>query len=370
MTTVPRTDTGTLRDLLDAPGPFLSVYFDRDPRPERGEEAGARWNALARRLADEGAERATLNALSARVLDSLPGTGVLAAFASDGDVRHVAETPGARTGDRAETAPLPHLLPLLEWRQDRPAHVVAVVDRTGADLRLYQEGAVEPVHRSVDGPDDEIVKPAMGGMSQMRFQHRAEDSWEHNAAAAADAVAAGLSEVSARLLLLAGDVRARQYLEKHLPQWVRRDVTVGQVGGGRGEDRPAPERETQRLTEAARFGREQTTTLLRRLEDERGIRGHAVDGVRWTLGALAESRMGTLIVVNDPQDDRTAWFGPNGTEVGELREDFQPGTGPVVRARLADVAVRSALLTGADVRVLPPGIAGAPAQGIGGICRF
>jgi hypothetical protein len=40
-------------------------------------------------------------------------------------------------------APLPALLPLLAWRQDHPAHVFAVVDRTGADLQLYPSGATQ-----------------------------------------------------------------------------------------------------------------------------------------------------------------------------------------------------------------------------------
>jgi hypothetical protein len=39
-------------------------------------------------------------------------------------------------------------------------------------------------------------------------------------------------------------------------------------------------------------------------------------------------------------------------------------------APLADVVVRAALLTGADVRVLAPGTQGAPAYGIGALCRY
>ncbi|GAA0393163.1 Vms1/Ankzf1 family peptidyl-tRNA hydrolase [Streptomyces luteireticuli] len=368
MTTATRTDTGTLRALLEAPGPFASVYFDREMRPQRAEEAGARWRELAARLAREGADAATVDALTSRVLDALPGTGTLAAFAAGGEVRYAAELPGAPHGDVAEFAPVPHLLPLLEWRQDHPAHVVAVVDRTGADLLLFAEGSAEPVRRTVTGPDDEIVRSP--GLAQMRFQHRAEDSWEHNATAVARALDTALSEVSATLLLLAGDVRARQYVTKHLPARVRREVTVGHVGGSRGAGGPADDT-ARTVAEASRAGHARTAELLRQLEHELGPGGHAVEGVHATLDALALGRVGTLAVTDDPNDQRTAWFGSSPTELAERRDALPPdGGGEPHEGRLADVAVRAALLTGADVRVLEPGTPRTPAQGTGGICRY
>ncbi|MGW1072785.1 baeRF2 domain-containing protein [Streptomyces sp. NPDC002537] len=369
MTTAPETGTDTLRELLAAPGPFLSVYYDREPLPQLTRATQARWRGLTGRLADEGVPRATLDALTSEVQDRLHGTGVLAAFAAEGTVRHVVELPGGRHGDLAVSGTVPHLLPLMEWRQDHPAHVVAVVDRSGADLLMYAEGSTEPVRRTVAGPDDEIGRSP--GLPQMRFQHRAEDSWEHNAVAVAAAVDDALREVSAHLLLLAGDVRARQYLTKHLPARVRRDVSVGHVGGGRSEDGSGGGRAARVAAEATASGRAETTALLRRLAEERAPGGRAVEGVHETLDALAAGRVGTLAVTDDPRDSRTAWFGSAPTEVHERLEDFVPdGGGPLVRGPLADVAVRSALLTGADVRVLEPGTPGAPAQGTGGICRF
>ncbi|RLU79939.1 hypothetical protein CTZ27_35915 [Streptomyces griseocarneus] len=367
MTTATETDAGTLRDLLTAPGPFLSVYFDREPRPQLTQATQARWRGLTERLADEGVPRATLDALTAEVTDRLPGTGTLAVFTAEGKVRHVVELPDEQRGDLAVSGSLPHLLPLMEWRQDHPARVVVVVDRSGADLLLYGDGDTEPVQRTVTGPDDEIRRSS--GLSQMRFQHRAEDSWEHNAGAVADAVGRALGEMGARHLLLVGDVRARQYLIKHLPAWVRRDVTLEQTGGSRSKDGG---RAAQVATEeACAAAGADTAELLRLLDEERAPGGHAVEGVGDTLGALAEGRVATLAVTDDPADTRTAWFGPAPTDVYERRENFVPnGSGPLVRGPLADVAVRSALLTGADVRVLGPGTPGAPAQGTGGICRF
>ncbi|MEU9047785.1 MULTISPECIES: hypothetical protein [unclassified Kitasatospora] len=69
-----------------------------------------------------------------------------------------------------------------------------------------------------------------------RYQHRAEDSWEHNAVKVAEALGTALAEVDAHVLMLVGDVRARQYLTKHLPSRVRRDVSIRPVSGSRSPD--------------------------------------------------------------------------------------------------------------------------------------
>ncbi|MFC5721625.1 Vms1/Ankzf1 family peptidyl-tRNA hydrolase [Streptomyces gamaensis] len=367
MTTATETGTGTLRDLVAAPGPFVSVYFDREARPQLAQETASRWRGLAARLEREGVDPSTLDALTDRVLQSLPGTGVLAAFAADGRVRHAVELPGAPHGDVVETGPVPHLLPLLEWRQEHPAHVVALVDRSGADLLLYAEGSTEPLRRTVDGPDDEIGRSP--GLSQMRFQHRAEDSWEHNATAVATALEEALREVAAGVLLLAGDVRARQYLVKHLPAAIRKDVLISQVSGSRSAD--GTDLDAQVAAELARIRGVRTDQLLRQLDEERAPGGHTVEGVRETLDALAAGRVRTLAVTDDPQDTRTAWFGPESSELYERPEDaMREGDGHLAGDRLADVAVRAALLTGADVRVLEPGTPGGPFQGTGGICRY
>ena len=77
-----------------------------------------------------------------------------------------------------------------------------------------------------------------------------------------------------------------------------------------------------------------------------------------------------VVFTPDPADERTAWFGPGPTDV--QRADRTP---PVTwqlarRGTLIDVAVRAALLTDAQVRILPPGTPGGPEEGIGGLCRF
>jgi hypothetical protein len=276
----------------------------------------------------------------------------------------------SRQGDLAVTGTLPHLVPLLEWRQEHPPYVHAVVDRSGADLQAHPGGAGEAFRQTVTGTDDEIVRNAPGGWSQMRHQHRAEDSWEHNAALVADELGIALSRVSARLLLLAGDVRAVQYVTKHLPTWVRREVSVRQVAGVRGKDGAEREHATEVEDQVRQWAQERTAAVLRSLAEGRSPDGRTVEAVRPTLDALARGQVGTLVVTHDPQDERTAWFGLSPTEVSDRRETLLRADGPVECAPLTDVAVRAAVLTGAEVRVLQPGTADAPLQGLGGLCRY
>jgi hypothetical protein len=94
-----------------------------------------------------------------------------------------------------------------------------------------------------------------------------------------------------------------------------------------------------------------------------------VDGVAETLAAPADGRVDTLVVLDDPADRRSAWFGPDLLCVDDPTQTAGPG-GALRSGRLVDVAVRAALLTDADVRIVDPATATGLAGGIGALCRF
>ncbi|SCK43691.1 Vms1/Ankzf1 family peptidyl-tRNA hydrolase [Streptomyces sp. WMMB 322] len=370
MKTVTDISDGVLTNLLAGHAPVISVYYALDARPEQEEDAELRWKALVQQLAEQTTDgREAMQAVARQALAALPGSGTLAAFASDGELVHVTEMPGGRQTDLVMYGPLPHLLPVLEWRQDHPAYVLAVCDRTGADLEICPEAGTRPVRETVDGPDDEIVRNAPGGWSQMRYQHRAEDSWEHNAAHVADALSRAVARVSARVVLLAGDVRAVQYVTKHLPKAVRHQVRIRGVSGSRSHDGAFDGRRAQVEAERRGEGERQTRELLQEMAEERGPRGRTVEGVRETTEALARGQVRTLVLTHDPSDTRTAWFGPGPTDIAD-REMPDRGGPRLSPGSLADVAARAALLTDADVRVVPPGTEGAPAHGVGALLRY
>lgn len=355
-----------LRDLYYRPGPYASVYADL--RGTGVQDALPRWRALAGELTRQGAGAGLVEAVRDRVLGSVPGPGALALFGAGEQVLLAVDMPGATGPDLARYGGLPHLVPLLEWLQDRPAYVTAVVDRTGADITLHPGGASSPVRRTVVGPDDEIERNAPGGWAQGRYQHRAEDSWEHNAVAVVDALEPMIRRHRVPLLVVAGDLRALQYLEKHLPARVTHRVAVRHVSGSRSPDGSAPLRAEQIADEVRLTVADQTATLLAQFDDERRPGGRAVEGVVPTLEALAEGRVRVLLLAPEPGDSRIAWYGPDPTAVAAEPEDLERAGVQPRSGSLVDVAVRAALLTQAAVWVLVN--AGAPVEGIGAICRF
>jgi hypothetical protein len=312
-----------LRELFTNPGAIASVYFDLRAIGEQ--DALPRWRTIIDRLTAEGASRGTIQALTGRVLGSVPGPGVLAAFAAGDDIVFTKDLAGSDQPDLAVYGALPRLVPILAWQQERPALVMAVVDRTGADIAAYPR-TTEAITTVVQGLDDEIERNAPGGWSQSRYHRRAEDSWEHNAAQVAGALAHTIRRYDAHLLLLAGDVRALQYLDEHLPPWIQHEVKIRRVSGGRSRDGSWARRAEQVRQEAHRAAEEEREALLAELAEGRGRGGRAVEGGRQTLAALAEARVRTLLLAPDAGEQRTAWFGPGPTDVATTDPDRGSGT--------------------------------------------
>jgi hypothetical protein len=114
-----------------------------------------------------------------------------------------------------------------------------------------------------------------------------------------------------------------------------------------------------------------TAALLAQFDEQRCPAGRAVEGAGPTLAALAEGRVRVLLLAMDTDPARTAWFGPDVTEVAADRQTLQRAGVNPQQGPLADVAIRAALLTGAHVRTLPsPGPPEAPREGIGALCRY
>jgi peptide subunit release factor 1 (eRF1) len=114
---------------------------------------------------------------------------------------------------------------------------------------------------------------------------------------------------------------------------------------------------------------EDTVEFLRQFKQEKGQHDLAAEGVAATIAALAAARVDVLLVHDDPDDDRTAWFGPEPGMVAETKATLADmGVEQPQEARLVDVAIRAAFTTGAAVRIVPS--VSSVAEGIGAILRF
>lgn len=367
-----------LGEVLRSVEPVASVYLGRPPGEVPAHRATwqVRWRPLAESLREAGVDPGVIDTLenaAATLAAASRGRPLTEAalFAADGRVLGAFPTPGATWEDQVWVTAPAHVLPLLEWAQQHPPYVVVAIDRAGAEIESCAGAGAPTVMTTVEGPDDEIERNAPGGymgMTQPRYQHRAEDSWQHNAGAVAAAMTEAVERVGARMVVVTGDVRAVQLLRRRLPDRILQTVNLVQIRGSRAQDGS----QESRGSVVADVTRENVTReageLLASFVEGRALNGASVEGETATLDALAEGRVGTLLVTPHLEGSRAAWLGTDPKEVrtGDLPEPAWPRTR---RGPLVDVAVRSAVLTGADVQLLPDDPAG-PADGLGALCRF
>jgi hypothetical protein len=361
-----RPEATTARELLRRFDPVGYLYASL---ATAGDERQVRWRALADGLRAQGTPDVVVAALGERLLVAPQAPARLAVFATgDDSVRYEHRLAPSEQVDVVGYAAPPAIIPLLADEQDRPAYLLVVTDRAGADLSGSRGGDAPVRTWSVAGTDDEIERNAPGGWSQPRYQRRAEDSWKHNAKQVAEEVAARVAELSAEVLAISGDVRAVQFLTDALPS--HPDLLISHLTGSRALDGS----QTSRAEAVADMLREAATVQTRGLLDQ--FRAHldpgglAVEGRAATVGALASARVATLLVTDAPDDAAQAWFGAGPTDVYPDRDAAATSMGPVRAGRLIDVAVRSAVLTDARVRVVSASVPCLPAEGIGAICRY
>lgn len=113
--------------------------------------------------------------------------------------------------------------------------------------------------------------------------------------------------------------------------------------------------------------RENARTWSRRWREERGQHDRAAETHGRVVEALQMHMVQTLLVHDDPGDDRMAWFGPDPGHLAMQRNELEAmGVEHPEQARLVDACVRAALGTGSDIRIVP---AGELADGLGAVLR-
>ena len=351
-----------LKKIVQREGPTATVVLAApSATPDAGEQLDLRWRNARAHLERSGAADVELEQLDRAVEGLDHGEG--AAFVLIANVGHpvwVEHLDDAVTRDLSVLDELPRLGAVIENRQRSIPHMVVLADRVGADVIAVDAGS-ELESAEIGGSELHIHRGHPGGWSQRRFQQRAENRWEANAGEVADVVVEMANRVEPRFIAVAGDVRAVTFLLDQLPPSV---AAISQKLDGQSSELIAD----QTVRAAADVVARETVEALEAFKEAAG-RGRAAVGAAETLTALSEGRAATLLVHDDPDDDRTAAFDRSGLtcwiDDATLRSTRPEGA---VAGRLVDVAIRSALLSDAAIRMVP-GHAG-PDDGLGALLRW
>ncbi|MEV7995510.1 Vms1/Ankzf1 family peptidyl-tRNA hydrolase [Streptomyces sp. NPDC086077] len=369
-------DLAFLHPLYEHPGPWASVYVDLSRHPQDAtRQRRLTAEAMSRELAGQGADEATCRAVRNAIeeLKDSPEPHGRALFARAGAV--VLDPPLARAPrqDRALWAPLPRATPLLDLTGEDAVAVVAYIDRRGADFEL-RSALTRETAGSVTGRQWPVHRTSSADWSERHFQLRVENTWEHNAAEIADALAVCQEETRADLLILVGDDRERRSVHERLPKRLHERVVDARHGAGSrlldGDVEEARATHVRRRAEA-----ELERFLAARAPDDEG-RAEAVEGVPALVEAAREHRIDELVVRPDGGDThREVWVGEDADQLAVRRTELKIlGEQNSWSARVDDALLRSAVATDAAVISLAPAEAAGeqdvPVGGLGALLRW
>lgn len=373
--TVPAPVTGSadapdIAALFDRAGPFVTVYLNTPPDVEQAASQNqARWKAVRKELSQEGAPDNVLDAIDELVADAHTHGRSLAVVADAGGIRLVHHGLDDLHDDRGWWGALPVAVPLIEWHQSTPSHAVVLCDRVGADIAIFAaHQAGESLEQVGDNntSDPLLRKSKPGGWSQRRYQERAENTWDANMRKVAERLEKIARLVPLRVVIVAGDVRAKQLLGEHLSPNLA--TSIVEIDGQRAVDGGVDDLSDDIVKMVASAVAEDTVKVLEKFREEKGQDDRAADGVEATLTALTEARVDVLLVHDDPADTRLAWYATDAPLAATDRATLEAqGVAEPHQGRLVDVAVRTAFQTGARVRVVPSTTA---TDGLGAILRY
>ncbi|BCB77266.1 Vms1/Ankzf1 family peptidyl-tRNA hydrolase [Phytohabitans flavus] len=370
-------DLSFLRSLYAHPGPWASAYLDATPDTEDAARAvRLRWRGLRESLAGQGASGGLLASMD-RALDGAPaepdrlGVALFCSEAAPDDVT-VERLPTPPRADLARYGALPHAMPLVAQRGEEVGWLRVIADRAGGEVSVFDAGGVRPsgggVLRSetVRGTESyPIRKVKPGGWSQARYQREAETTWQRNTNDLAAATAHLADAMGPDVLVLGGDVRARQLLLEQLPKRWRDRAVVTDAGTRASGADPGPLDEATTVA-VANVADQRTRDAVDRFAEQEGLG----NGLAAVVTALQREQVEAMLIVDDPSSTDQLWIGPEAPQLAldpaQLRE---MGVEEPIRVRADMALVRAIAGTGADLLLVGPDDADLT-HGVGAILRY
>jgi peptide chain release factor subunit 1 len=220
------------RPLLDASGPFASVYFeDTHNTHDANEQLELKWRAVREELERQGVGEPVLTDMEQAVMDLRPPVGqsgrALIAGADGVVLNEHLVRPTASTLVRVSE--LPYIVPIVEHGFMAPAYILVEVDHTGADITTHVDGVFQT--EVVDGGGYPVHKAASAESAGYGDpQPRSEEASRKNIRAVAQRVAEWVDVMGAETVFVVGEVRSRSDLMAAFPDRIRERAVPLEVG--------------------------------------------------------------------------------------------------------------------------------------------
>jgi hypothetical protein len=336
----------TLQDVYAHPGPYVTVHMEVSRNTEdAAQQLEARWTTTRHTLEREGVEPKLVEEIGRRLQEptEMPGE-VRRTIVAAGDQIVFDDVLGGSSvwPEVVTSGDLPDVSAWLHQADGQMPFLLVVADKEGADLDFYRALAHhESSHSEVEGRDLHIHKYQGGGWSHRRFQQRSENQWESNAREVAHEVRAAVTRHRPRVVVLAGDPRARTEIADALDGIQCEVVQVSAGGRAEGASTESLWNEVQQVL--ARLEAEDQEELTGRLDEKWRQGNGAVLGVDHVLEALVQGKVDTLIVdlqkAHDMSVDVTRFPGLSLPEPAVSKKDLPADQVLVAAGAATDTAI-------------------------------
>ncbi|MEE2569238.1 Vms1/Ankzf1 family peptidyl-tRNA hydrolase [Pseudarthrobacter sp. J64] len=347
-------------DLYRRQGPWCTVFVDAGTGTvDSLAAADVRPQNVRAQLESGGAGREDVDAVEAALQRATGQPSPVAQFilARQGTVEISEVLPGVRAQpEQVSVGPVPDLTPLARSRPESFPYVVAEVGRGDAEVRLHYassdpRAAAEEVEE-VQGSTENLSKFPGGGWAQYGYQHRTEEVWRKNADEVAAAIDRLATDSRARMIVLAGDVRARSMVQDQLSKAGQALVEHVESHTHTGGDNPEDLRDRVSSLVAEKWATGQQEILDRLAMQEGQDNPESATGPGAVVSALQQAQVDVLIFDADALSGRT--FLALGAEPWIAAAEGE-SLGAEVLGKVAGPAalLRAAALTDAGVLLVP-----------------
>jgi hypothetical protein len=348
-----------LRSLQPGPAASSPVVTATVAVPDTSADLGYAWEVAwadaAREASQLGADQGTAEALAAGAGQAVAG-GTRVVVAAGGETLLARWLPSGDGANSVRVGPLPHLQEVAAAAARRPAYVVVLADRDGADIIVHASGDQLPAGRFLVGrrpgaqSDPHPGRPPAQHHGERHVtDSEPESGGQPNAEFIAGRVSQAADSVGAHIVLGAGDQHILDAVAGHLPGTVGPVTTIA---GGR-----EPDGLDDRLSAAIGAALDEiTAAAISAVGDlvasrAEGPESAAVRGIGAVAQQLAEQQVAVLLVAADVAEDADPG---SSYRIGSRPTEFLVGEADTgTEVPLADGLVWAALHQDAIIVQLP-----------------